>query len=121
MTAVWDDTNFGSAPRFAGYSRAPRTNMLFFPTEIANGKRRRLYSGTGVRDISFKKTWSFATQRLFEAWYDNDLNEGATQFTMTDVVAGVIGTFELDPVNPWLVDEEGPGSVTVTINARRVS
>ena len=120
MTAVWDEATFGNAPEFAGYADVPRPNVIASEAEIGDGKRRRRYTGK-LRSISFPYTWSFATFRAFYNWYKNDVAEGAVNFTMTDRVMDVTGTFRLDPAAPYTVDPAGPGALRVTINATRIS
>lgn len=121
MTAVWDDANFGAAAEFSGYAESPRLNVLFSPAQIGQGKRRRQYSGTNLRDITFTKTWHNATYRLFLAWFQNETAEGTIDFTMSDTTSGDTGTFLFDPVNPYSAVNVGPGTVRVTLNVQRIS
>jgi len=101
MAATWPAT-LPQHPRRNGFSRSPRPNIVAFGTEVGKGKRRR-------RSTARSQLWTLqfimtADQvEDFEAFFNDDLEDGALEFEWVYPMTGATWRFTFDTDQPWSI------------------
>ena len=100
-----------------GFARTPQPNVISFGTEVGPGKvRRRTTARTKSHTFSMKMT--LVQLNEFEAFFEDDLSDGAIPFDWTDPVAGDVASWRFDPGSPYSAretEEAGTWFVSMTI------
>lgn len=102
-----------------GKSRVPQPNVVAFGTEVGPGKvRRRSTARTKRMPIPFLLTR--AQVALFEAFFEDDLEDGSISFAMPDPLTGEPATWRFDPQSPYGLDERPSGKWSLTANLTKL-
>lgn len=102
-----------------GKARAPQTNLVAFGTELGPGKvRRRSTARVKRMPIAFLLTRAQAVQ--FEAFFEDDLDDGALPFSMPDPLTGDAATWRFDPQGPYSLDERPSGKWSLAANLMKL-
>lgn len=118
MSIWWPASLPQSALR--GRSRAPLPNVISFGTEVGPGKVRRR-STARVKAHAFSFLMTGAQVKIFEAFFENDLADGALSFRWNDPVAGTTGTWRFDTSAPYSETEVGPDQTQIDVKLNRIS
>ena len=86
------------------FSRSPQPNVVSFGTEVGPGKqRRRSTARTKPHTVSLQLTLDQA--RAFEEFFEDDLQDGALPFQMTDPFAGDFANWRIETGTPYSLRE----------------
>lgn len=102
-----------------GRQRSPQANVIAFGTEVGEGKvRRRSTARTKRMPMTFVLTRAQAL--IFEAFFEDDLADGALTFTMKDSVDQTTRSWRFDPQSPYSLDERASGKWSLSANLIRI-
>ncbi|MEQ1901853.1 MAG: hypothetical protein ABL866_14115 [Devosia sp.] len=109
-----------SLPRCAlrGKQRSPAPNVIAFGTEVGPGKVRRR-STARIRRMTLPFLLTRAEVPIFEAFFEDDLKDGALEFSMNDPVTGDGATWRFATDNPYALSERGSGKWDLTANLEK--
>lgn len=103
------------SPLVDAFGRSPKPNVISFGTEVGPGKvRRRSTARTKVVTARF----IFTTAELadFEAFFEDDLEDGALAFDWSDPVDDVTKSFRFEPGGAYTVSALSIGLWNVSAN-----
>jgi hypothetical protein len=102
-----------------GFSRTPQPNVISFGTEVGEGKaRRRSTARVKVHTASMQLTLEQA--QSFEAWFEDDLKDGALSFQMADPFKGDFGNWKFDTATPHTLRELAEDLWLLSMTIRRI-
>lgn len=103
-----------------GKQRTPVPNVIAFGTEVGSGKVRRRSTARGK-----KQTFPFVLSRdqvaIFEAFFEDDLRDGALSFRWADPVTLVTHEWRFDVQQPYSLAERPSGKWSLDITLDRIS
>lgn len=82
MTYYWP-ASLPQAPRYGGYTEAPRSNVVSFQPEVGAQIHRRR-STVRVREISMSFQMTGDQVAIFERWFQEELMDGVNRFQWID-------------------------------------
>lgn len=89
-----------------GVQRNPLPNVVAFGTEVGPGKVRRRSTARVMR-VSVSMPLTASQLAIFEAFFQNDLQDGALTFAMNDPTDGTTGTWRFDAQSAYTLSEQG--------------
>lgn len=102
-----------------GRQRAPQPNVISLGTEVGEGKVRRR-STARTKRITMTFVLTRAQVAIFEAFFEDDIADGALSFTMNDSADQTTRTWRFDPQSPYSLDERASGKWSLTANLTRI-
>lgn len=110
----------GSLPQctLRGVQRSPIVNVIAFGTEVGPGKVRRRSTARVMR-VAASALLTRAQVAVFEAFFQDDLEDGALTFAMDDPLDGSTQTWRFDTQSPYSMAEQAGGRFMLSMVLER--
>lgn len=92
-------TDLPQYPLVSGFSIQPKQNVISFGTEVGPGKIRRR-STARIVSMPFSMYLNADQLQTFIAFFNDDLEDGALPFTLSDPVTYGLASFRVAPGDP---------------------
>ncbi len=102
-----------------GKAGAPQPNVISFGTEVGPGKVRRR-STARVKRMPIPFLLTRGQVALFEAFFEDDLEDGSLPFAMPDPITGASASWRFEPEGPYSLDERPSGKWSLSVNLMRL-